>query len=147
MLFSNEIKRRLDKIEAHVQTQDDRDKEFRILAAEMVAGIRSMNDSLDRHMREENDEAKRNTNKLDQISAKLNDIERDLIAIPKDTDLKIQRNQEELREYISSHYATREDLTEGLNSIRSNAKTIWIVMSGVLACIAWTVSTIIDYVN
>jgi len=126
--------RRLDKLEAEL-TKHERD--YTGATTRMIDKLESVDSHLKEHIQREFEESRTQADKLDDIAKKLSSIERDLVTIPKDTDLKISHAQETLKEHTANTYATREELNNGLNSIRNQAKLIWSVMVAVGAALAW----------
>ena len=126
--------RRLDKLESELTKHE---REYIGAITRMVEKLESVDSHLKEHIQREFEESRNQADKLDDISEKLSSIERDLVTIPKDTDLKISHAQETLKEHAAQIYATRTELNNGLNSIRNQAKLIWSVMVAVGAALAW----------
>ena len=134
MMSFTSTQRRLDKLEAEL-TKHERD--YTGATTRMIDKLESVDSHLKEHIQREFEESRTQADKLDDIAKKLSSIERDLVTIPKDTDLKISHAQETLKEHAAQIYATREELNNGLNSIRNQAKLIWSVMVAVGAALAW----------
>lgn len=134
MMPFTSTQRRLDKLESELTKHE---REYIGAITRMVEKLESVDSHLKEHIQREFEESRNQADKLDDISEKLSSIERDLVTIPKDTDLKISHAQETLKEHAAQIYATREELNNGLNSIRNQAKLIWSVMVAVGAALAW----------
>jgi len=134
MMPFTSTQRRLDKLESELIKHE---REYIGAITRMVEKLESVDSHLKEHIQREFEESRNQADKLDDISEKLSSIERDLVTIPKDTDLKISHAQETLKEHAAQIYATREELNNGLNSIRNQAKLIWSVMVAVGATLAW----------
>jgi len=134
MMPFTSTRRRLDKLESELIKHE---REYIGAITRMVEKLESVDSHLKEHIQREFEESRNQADKLDDISEKLSSIERDLVTIPKDTDLKISHAQETLKEHAAQIYATREELNNGLNSIRNQAKLIWSVMVAVGATLAW----------
>jgi len=134
MMPFTSTQRRLDKLESELIKHE---REYIGAITRMVEKLESVDSHLKEHIQREFEESRNQADKLDDISEKLSSIERDLVTIPKDTDLKISHAQETLKEHAAQIYATREELNNGLNSIRNQAKLIWSVMVAVGAALAW----------
>lgn len=126
--------RRLDKLESELTKHE---REYIGAITRMVEKLESVDSHLKEHIQREFEESRNQADKLDDISEKLSSIERDLVTIPKDTDLKISHAQETLKEHAAQIYATRTELNSGLNSIRNQAKLLWSVIVAVGAALAW----------
>ena len=141
-MFNSDILRRLDKLDEHIAVCDSREQEFRVCATEITGTIRALNDSLSAHMKAEEKEAKEQADSLKDIATKLTSIDQQLVAIPKDVDLKLQSTEARVKEYIAEEltdYATRNELNNGLNSIRAQAKWIWTTLATVAISAAWVI--------
>ncbi len=134
MMPFTSTQRRLDKLESELIKHE---REYIGAITRMVEKLESVDSHLKEHIQREFEESRNQADKLDDISEKLSSIERDLVTIPKDTDLKISHAQETLKEHAAQIYATRTELNNGLNSIRNQAKLIWSVMVAVGAALAW----------
>lgn len=134
MMSFTSTQRRLDKLESELTKHE---REYIGAITRMVEKLESVDSHLKEHIQREFEESRNQADKLDDISEKLSSIERDLVTIPKDTDLKISHAQETLKEHAAQIYATRTELNNGLNSIRNQAKLIWSVMVAVGAALAW----------
>lgn len=134
MMPFTSTQRRLDKLESELTKHE---REYIGAITRMVEKLESVDSHLKEHIQREFEESRNQADKLDDISEKLSSIERDLVTIPKDTDLKISHAQETLKEHAAQIYATRTELNNGLNSIRNQAKLIWSVMVAVGAALAW----------
>lgn len=134
MMPFTSTQRRLDKLESELIKHE---REYIGAITRMVEKLESVDSHLKEHIQREFEESRNQADKLDDISEKLSSIERDLVTIPKDTDLKISHAQETLKEHAAQIYATRTELNNGLSSIRNQAKLIWSVMVAVGAALAW----------
>lgn len=134
MMPFTSTQRRLDKLESELTKHE---REYIGAITRMVEKLESVDSHLKEHIQREFEESRNQADKLDDISEKLSSIERDLVTIPKDTDLKISHAQETLKEHAAQIYATRTELNNGLNSIRNQAKLIWSVIVAVGAALAW----------
>jgi chromosome segregation ATPase len=94
-------------------------------------------DSLDGHLQNVFEESRSQAAKLDELSENIECIKRDIVTIPKDTELKINKSNQCIKEQMAEQYATRKELNEGLNSIRNQARLIWSVIVAVGAAIGW----------
>lgn len=96
-----------------------------------------LNTRLDIHMEKEQE-------KLDKIISGFNQLEKELgqlaaIVSSNHTSAmsSINDKKHEIREEASNKYATKEDLSNGLSSIRNTAKLVWAMVIGISAVVAW----------
>lgn len=136
MMPFTSTQRRLDKLESELIKHE---REYIGAITRMVEKLESVDSHLKEHIQREFEESRNQADKLDDISEKLSSIERDLVTIPKDTDLKISHAQETLKEHAAQIYATREELNNGLISIRNQAKWIWTTMATIAISAAWVI--------
>jgi len=136
MMPFTSTQRRLDKLESELTKHE---REYIGAITRMVEKLESVDSHLKEHIQREFEESRNQADKLDDISEKLSSIERDLVTIPKDTDLKISHAQETLKEHAAQIYATRTELNNGLNSIRAQAKWIWTTLATVAISAAWVI--------
>jgi len=94
-------------------------------------------DSLDGHLQNVFEESRSQAAKLDELSENIECIKREIVTIPKDTELKINKSSQCIKDQMAEQYATRKELNEGLNSIRNQARLIWSVIVAVGAAIGW----------
>ena len=94
-------------------------------------------DSLDGHLQNVFEESRSQAAKLNDLADSIESIKRDLVTIPKDTELIINKSNQCIKEQMAEQYATRKELNEGLNSIRNQARLIWSVIVAVGAAIGW----------
>jgi chromosome segregation ATPase len=94
-------------------------------------------DSLDGHLQSVFEESRSQAAKLDELSENIECIKRDIVTMPKDTELKINKSSQCIKDQMAEQYATRKELNEGLNSIRNQARLIWSVIVAVGAAIGW----------
>jgi chromosome segregation ATPase len=140
MMPFTSTQRRLDKLEAEL-TKHERD--YTGATTRMIDKLESVDSHLKEHIQREFEESRTQADKLDDISEKLSSIERDLVTIPKDTDLKISHAQEALKEHAAQIYATRTELNNGLNSIRAQAKWIWTTLATIAISAGWVIERFI----
>ena len=87
--------------------------------------------------------SKEQTEKLDRLCDTVAEFSEMLKIDTLQTEIKIARAQEETRDHVKAHYATKKDLDEGLNSIRESAKLIWGTLLACVAVIAWFIDKLL----
>jgi len=128
---------RLDKIEKELKERGTHEAMYDALSQRLFDKIDSLDGHLKEHIQREFEESRSQAAKLDELSENIEHIKRDIVTMPKDTELKINKSNQCIKEQMAEQYATRKELNDGLNSIRNQARLIWSVIVAVGAALAW----------
>lgn len=74
--------------------------------------------------------------KIDLLSIQVRNLDAKIDLDAKTTDIKIAQSNERLRDYIVSSFATKEQLADGIGSIKASARlmcSVMVVMGGLVA--------------
>lgn len=157
-MFHKDIIRRLENAEQHILQCDERAAKFLVMEAELSAQLKEMSTFfteftkreegyIKEHAKQEKEVAKENTRILENIKEDIQSIKTDLASHPKDVALQLLQQKEENKIYCNSTFSTKEELTDGLSSIRRQAKLVWMVILASLAGTAWVIDKLIQLLS
>lgn len=145
MLFGTDLNRRLDNIEDKLNTLQQQYINVKSSETEISEKLRYIS-SIIENDRDRDELSKDAVAKLlQQMSDKLNSIEKDILNNANKIESETTRNREIALEYVERHYARKEDLCNGLNSLRNQAKYIWYTISACVILIGWIINMIIQF--
>lgn len=81
--------------------------------------------------------------KIDRLCDAVSSLHNKIETVSLSHDIKIATSTENLKTHIHSHYATRKELSNGLNTIRDTARLIWIAIVAAVGVFVW----LLDKVN
>jgi len=157
-MFNTDITRRLENLEEKIQKHDDQTAKSAIVEAELSSQIKELASFLkefvhkeETFMKEQRNREKdsylENTKILEKIRSDIHTIKSDLSSQPKDMEVLLLKQKDEIKDYCRKTFATNEELTEGLSSIRKQAKLLWVVIMAGLAGTAWIIDEITKLAN
>jgi len=131
------LKSRLEEIEKKLSDRETQEVKNNVITQRLFDKLDALDGHLKEHTQRESEESKIHAAKLNDLADSIESIKRDLVTIPKDTEIKINQAQSLLREHVSENYATQNDLNESLGSLRNQAKMIWSTLVAVEAALGW----------
>lgn len=141
MIYNDrDIIRRLERVERHIDECDSRKSQIQVMETKLTEEVKAIAKFLSEHMEREEEEARKSTDVQRAIADKLNTIEKDLVTQPKDVQIQLGKQMEEVKYFCNENFASRHDLNSGLNSIRQQAKYIWYTLCASAAFIAWIIA-------
>ena len=153
-MLNKDILRRLDAVEAHFRTCDQRDSRSLITEVELASQLQELKNILTSFVHKEETTMKDRDTKDFQAardtSETLHEIKQDLQAIkvnlasqPKDTAILLAEHKLQIEEKNLQVFATKKDVTSGFNGLRSQAKLLWYIIAAGLLGGGWIVDKLI----
>ena len=131
------LKSRLEEIEKKLNDRETQEVKHNVTTQRLFDKLDALDNHLKEHTTRESEESRVQAAKLNALADSIESIKRDIVTIPKDTELKINKAQNSIREHVSENYATQMDLNESLNSLRNQAKMIWSLLVAIEAALGW----------
>lgn len=75
--------------------------------------------------------------KIDYLCVQVHNLDAKIDLDSKNTDIKIAQSSEKLRDYIVGSFATKQQLNDGINSIKTSARLMAAVMAFMGGLAAW----------
>ena len=149
---SKDILRRLDKVEEHFQSCDERTANTLVVEAELTSQIkemaRSFKDYIDReestmkeYARREEQQGIETKKIMAEIKDDVSEIKQHQITQPKDVVIQLAN----LREDMSEKYETKENVEEKINRIKSIGKWMWSFIGVIIIASATTFSWLVKF--
>jgi len=143
-MFNSETNRRLDNIEEKLNLLQQQYVNVKTSESEITEKLKYIS-SIIENERDRDELSKDAVAKLlQEMSNKLNSIEKDILSNSNKIESDITKSRDSMFEYIDKHYARKEDLNNGLNALRNNAKYVWYTLSACVVVTGWILNTLIQ---
>lgn len=113
--------------------RNDDEKRLAILEDRMIRHV----ESADHVLEEIKQMSLKQGEKIDSLCIQVHNLDAKIDLDAKNTDIKIAQSNEKLRDYIMASFATKQQLTKEIDSIKTSARIMGTVMAAIGGLAAW----------